>query len=186
MEGTLIKISDYHYIVVDDSEIKEGDFCYWKAVKTTFEAVKDSLGRLPKKDDGSFKITHSTQPLNKDFNDWFDVQIITLSEVQELIDGYSIEKMAKKEMSNRYFKDEIPDAINDFKLGFKAHKELVKDKLFTIEDMMDAMGYAAAMDNTRPIQELKEEAEQYIRTKKLLKTEWEVEFDNEGKIKLKP
>lgn len=58
----LIKLTKDHYVIVDDSEIKEGDWYYWEITKTIQIAKLDSLNRLPKNSDGSKKITHSTQP----------------------------------------------------------------------------------------------------------------------------
>ena len=156
----MIKLWDNHYIVIDDSEIKEGDFCYWKAVKTTFEAVKDSLGRLPKKDDGSFKITHCSRPLSSKPH-YASYGIITVSEAEQIM-------------------REHIDAISSKMI-------IRKEYLFTYENMLDAMGYAAAMDNTRPIQELKEECIQYIinHTKKTYNSrECKVKINERGKIEL--
>lgn len=49
------------------------------------------------------------------------------------------------------------------------------DKKFTLEDMMNLAGYCAAMDNRRPIENLKEEAEYYIQS--LTKQEYFCELD---------
>lgn len=123
----MIKLSEEHYIIVDDSEIKEGDWSYFPFNKE-ISIASEEKGIHP----DSKRITHSTQPLNKDFNDWFDVQIITLSEIQELIYGYSVEKMAEKWLSLNYGDVLCGYAMMDgYMEGFKAHKELVKDKLFT-------------------------------------------------------
>jgi len=59
----LIKINTDHYIVVDDSEIKEGDWTYHH-VKGIYEARVDGAYTNQK------KITYSTQPL----------ELLTLSE----------------------------------------------------------------------------------------------------------
>jgi hypothetical protein len=77
----LIKIDTYHFVVVDDSEIREGD---WVLTKENTIHQVDYVDAYTKINEWK-KITHSTQPLNTKFNDWFDAQIITLQEVKELI-----------------------------------------------------------------------------------------------------
>lgn len=52
----LIKISNNHYIVVDDGEIKEGDYKYHHALGIRKALVDGNYTN-------TFKITHSTQPL---------------------------------------------------------------------------------------------------------------------------
>jgi hypothetical protein len=54
----MIKLSDTHYIVVDDSEIKEGDWCVYKTGEIIQYLVKLNTDNLR-------KITHSTQPLER-------------------------------------------------------------------------------------------------------------------------
>ena len=107
----LIKLKEDHYIVVDDSEIKEGDWYYWEVTKTIQIAKLDSLNRLPKSSDGSKKITHSTQPLNcncsnrgykldtncAERNHCFGkVQYLPVQEVKELIGEVDVEKKYRK------------------------------------------------------------------------------------------
>lgn len=76
--------------------------------------------------------------------DWFDVQIISLSEIEEAVYGYSIEEIALEKYPIHVFrKGEVGTDLSylnrkSFTDGFKTHRELVKDKLFTIEDMEKA------------------------------------------------
>jgi len=77
----LIKINTDHYVVVDDSEIKKGDWTYHH-VKGIYKAVTDDAYTNQK------KITHSTQPLeytNEDHLHWDKIKHISLQEVKELI-----------------------------------------------------------------------------------------------------
>ena len=53
------KIKQHLYILSDD-EIKEWDWYYWSVTNTIQKAIKDSLGRLPKIEDGSKKIIATT------------------------------------------------------------------------------------------------------------------------------
>jgi hypothetical protein len=218
--GKLIKLSDNHYIVADDSEIKEGDF---RCQKSTFldgtsKTIKDyhnavwEIKQTTKKElpyvhraqygknsmdgiCGCYKITHSTQPLipntkgvtaaNHSEYVLGNIKPLSLSEVEEVIYGYSVEKMA--ENFANYAMEEMQWAsrmkrctISSYIQGFKAHQELVKDKLFNLNEVLEEMCL---------LSESKDE-EKYIikafkRYKKIKqsKTEWDVEFID-GKIKL--
>lgn len=99
----LIKIKEEHYVIVDDSKTKEGDFiadfrldCRILISKWNEE---DSI-------DGFFfdakKITHSTQPLEPIVTDnsFKNYEFISLQEVKEIIsempNGNKIDSMAEK------------------------------------------------------------------------------------------
>lgn len=195
----LIKLSDTHYIVVDDSEIKESGSIFNINTK---EIIINWQGH------GSMdwwkKITHSTQPLvhpncciskegitnmNKGCSErngcLGNKQIIPLSEVEEAINGYSVE-----ELINNKLKSEIE--FGNIRLnqtlvysigledGFKVHQELVKDKLLlTDKDLFDFLYFAkthSQFTDGAIINKFKETL--------LPKTEWDIELDEQGKIKL--
>lgn len=98
----LIKLSDNHYIIVDDSEVNEGDICY----KFNEQKITTITGKSKwtHKDDYSIacdntnyyihhsyvsKITHSTQPLEL-------IKPLSISEVEKLINNdklFTIEDM---------------------------------------------------------------------------------------------
>ncbi len=172
----LIKLSDTHYIIVDDTEIKEGDI-FIHPDKTIERASRDLDGR------GLNKITHSTQPLELSTSHintgkyHFDkIKYLSLSEVEEVINGYSVEKMAE---SKYPYKLSSNARKKGFIEGFKTHQELVKDKLFTIEDLEKALSQAflACQDGYD------------ITTKEIIqsllpKTEWDIEIDKNNKITL--
>ena len=134
----LIKINN-HYYIVDDSEIKEGDWYIClssmhpkKCVKCdnnkNSKWVEDYLGN---QDQLKFsnKITHSTQEgIGEQLN---------LNDIEELVNGYSIREMAEidahlvwnDETTFENEQRELNGHIIGFIEGFKAHKELSKDKL---------------------------------------------------------
>jgi hypothetical protein len=96
----LIKLSDTHYIVVDDSEIKESDLCYDKEGNRGYNNIKYVVKCL-RTDVNSYwnkhckKITHSTQPLEEDVEfigktpkiklGFVNIKPLSLSEVEEAI-----------------------------------------------------------------------------------------------------
>ncbi len=197
----LIKISTTHYIIVNDSGIKEGDWCY--------NNVFNSILRIDEKLDNYtylsgdkkvwFKITHSTHCLNcksYDFSSvgtygntsytcnhcthkWGDRKPLSLSEVKEVISGYSVEKMALEYYPITEFEDEFDYRYRlGFIEGFKVYQELVKDNLFTIDDIKKAMMYGmySIQYNTEIAHE------QFIKSL-LSPTEWNVDFVDD-KIKL--
>lgn len=187
----LIKLSDTHYIVVDDSEINVNDFITDKYKVWQWKDNSSLLGRK--------KVTHSTQPLEECgeelVNDeWIPayvfgdtVERLPLSEVEEVINGYSVEKIAKdlfgydKNVSLPHYDIEV----NNWLLGFKAHQELVKDKLFTVEEAVEftmkmLAQYIQGNTNIWNRQLLEES----IKNSMVLKTEWNIKFDENGKIKL--
>jgi hypothetical protein len=178
----LIKLSETHYIIVDNSEIKEGDWCL-------------DMNRIVFKHENHFpisigqrKITHSTQPLeNINFVDEAEGKIIpkikplSLSEVEEAIDGYSVEKMAEKEFNIKHQSDETRWKKALWKDGFNAHKELVKDKLLiTDKDFFNFLYFAKTHSQYSDEAIVKEFIDKFLKKK----TEWDVEFDEQGKLKL--
>lgn len=79
MKQTLIKITDDHYVVVDDSEIKKGDWVldvYDNSIKLIPNTVI-----LPLDKDYWKKVTHSTNIITNSMG------ILYLSEIKELIGG---------------------------------------------------------------------------------------------------
>lgn len=159
----LVKLKD-HYYVVDDSEIKEGDFCITdNTIIQMNNRVAVILANQQKEKYGTksfFKITHSTTPLN-------GVILLSHSEIEELVNGYSVEEMAEQAITNN---------PKDWIKGFKAHESLVKDKLFTIENMREAF-----FDMKYPHDEVDF---QHLLQRKGYKTEWDIEIDENNKITL--
>lgn len=189
----LIKLSDQHFIIVDDSEIKEGDY-YFHTLSKKVERAIHCHGR---KTHPYPKITHSTQPLEEFICNggikrigWVNIIPISLSEVEEAIYGCSVEKMAEKQFPDETtpgWKDSFsPRERRGYITGFNTHKELVKDKLFTIEDMRKALSvvYRDWYQDTGHSENTEDEYYDRIIQSLLPKTEWEIQFDEQGKIKL--
>lgn len=210
----IIKLSDTHYIICDDSEIKEGDYmvlnydhpsgkvrkCHY-IVNNGHEDqlmidAKDDFGWGFCKRDQVFKITHSTEPFEegcKKCNGFCEQCIeltnsIELSEIEELVNGYSVEKMGESRFGiereevphwRSYIDNDTLSKIKGYVKGFEAHQELVKDKLFTEEDMKKAYrkGFLFGdSDNTYYFDNLIESLKP--------KTEWNIIIDENKKISL--
>jgi hypothetical protein len=205
MKGKLIKLSDTHYIIVDDSEIKEGDWMFnYSGVKYNEQVVSQCTknaainwqqnmhinNETKSIRDCIKKITHSTQSIENhpdlDYPFFHNVDSISLSEVEEAINGYSVEKMAKQDyqqynLSAHHGNSTKQDYYDCFIRGFKAHQELVKDKLFTIKDIDNA--YIQGRNDESISGNKKKMREEYLQSL-LPKTEWDIEFNEQGKIKL--
>ena len=180
---TLIKLSETHYIIVDDSEIKEGDFYFDNSVFKNDIIMGRGLYQMKypnwgKEGQGNCKkITHSTKPLERikigmtyEEEGWYKIKSIPLTDVKEAIYGYSW----KTEFEKAYLTYGAEQY--SFYLGFNAHKELVKDKLFTIEDMMKGIQFG--IDNCHyglqhETKSKQEKIHNFIQSLLLPKTEWE-------------
>jgi hypothetical protein len=203
----LIKLSDTHYIVVNDSEIKEGDLVYHSEVSQEYTIVnplKEGADRYSKGQhvakgiynhvpttnewyNKERKITHSTEPLEEieDSEVWEDgkylgadyafqeIEYLSLSEVEEALHitpyGCSVEKLA--ENAYPFCNKEVRKL---FVSGFRAAMELNKDKLFTIEQVFNAIGMAIGMWS--PTHASFEEGWKEKITQLLLKTEWYIKI----------
>ena len=164
----LIKINIDHYVVVDDSEIKEGD---WFINETN--NIEQGIGNYPYKSlsPECKKITPSTQPLE-------GVELLSLSEVKKLIGEVDVEKKAEK-----WFESQGHNIYNHYNTmpsyvsGYNQALEDNKEKKYTEEDIDKA--YWAGMQF---IGEDKGSFGEFIQSLQP-KTEWEVEFVD-GKLKL--
>ena len=178
----LIKINEGHYIVVDDSEIKNGEWMYDETPEKGFEEVRQLISNSLYQGGGYWKITRSTQPLEGgtvihgiEHKQFIQIKYLDISEVEESIYGYNLEDLAFKAFKNQdkwtwsQFKD-------IFLYSIKYHKELVKDKLFTVEEVKKYHNIMCLHGNVK--------GEEYIQSL-LPKTEWEIkEITPEGKIVL--
>jgi len=200
----LVKIGT-HYYVVDDSEIKEGDSmllkmehpsgrirkCHYIIDGGDFEqlmidANSDEGCGFCKRDE-VLKITHSTENLE-------GVIKINLSDVEEAINGYSIVDMSDEIATLLYnperHKDLSIKALLNiaYQEGFKACQELMKDKLFTANDMYSAYNaggndgalHESLMDyeshDSTDAEEFSKSASEEFKNSLLPKTEWEIEI----------
>lgn len=172
----LLKLSDTHYIVVDDSEIKEGDWVINNLDKLIGQTIRP-ISTAEVNDKEYSKITHSTKPL-LDKPHYADYGMLTLSEVEEAIYGYSVEKMAEKR-----YNESLPNQQMAFhcrmgyKEGFKAHQKLVKYKnIEVIELLKNITDWSSFKEH--PIGKQAQRALDIL----LPKTKWDVEFDEQGKL----
>lgn len=191
----LIKINPEHYIIVDDSEIKEGDYKYHH-VKGIVKAICNGAYT------NEFKITHSTQPFNcncsnkgyrldtncAERNHCFDkIQYLSLQEVKELIGEAN---MDITDIAFKAYQKQDTWTWTQFQyifpLGYNQALEDNKEKKYTEEDMKTAFSrYAFVSTNNQPYNEdeLLTEFYEFIQSLQP-KTEWEVEIVD-GKLKLK-
>ena len=223
MKTKIIKLSDTHYIGVDNSEIKVGDIVAEKLLTGGYELFEihtpNDIDEVRQK-----KVTHSNQPLeNINFVDEAEGKIIpkikplSLSEVEEAIYGYSVEKMAEKQFpypidikdkNDKIIKTKGVKPFNHAKIeryrriwcqGFNARKELVKDKFVlseqqilelierarVIKDGKDEFDLEGILGLTEVCTHNMDVEHSTSIIKSLLpKTEWEVKFNEQGKIVL--
>ena len=177
----LIKIDSAHFIIVDDSEIKVGDWIFYPVTKT----ILRWNGNMPLRNE-DLKLTHST--IGYMFQD--DILPLSQVEVEELVYGYSVEKRANSHavQSGCEYKEDLVRISKAYQTGFKAHQELVKDKLFTVEDIEEAhksgIEYGKSLySQTNYDSKLAITSKQYIQSL-LPKTEWNISIDEYNKITL--
>lgn len=165
----LIKIKQDYYVVAGETNINVGD---WITDKYKVWKWNDDCSLLGRK-----KITHST---NVSIEDYWNVIEISLSEVKELIGEVDVEKKAREEILYNDQKREW------WKQGYVKALEDNKDKKYTEGQLIWAIqeaygdGKNYEFDNNE-IDETIESIKKFLQSK----TEWEVQFDENGKLKLK-
>jgi hypothetical protein len=194
----LLKLSEAHYIVVDDCKIEVNYWC----------VLLDSVGNIfsvpqqytnPKNqnlNEGMKRITHSTQPLEiitalpdtgqgevteLSYN---KIKPLSLLEVEELIYGYNVQTMAKQQTIIDEFNSE-----KSYVNGFNAHKEIVKDKLLSIQLYSNNNHLEWIYNRMIEVHGENPNYDYMIAFKKIIQslfppTEWDVTFDEQGKLKL--
>lgn len=190
----LIKLSDSHYIIVDDFEIKEGDYDFSKNYRTITLVDKERLEMhmMPVSKGLYSKVTHTTQPIDGDGTGacFINIKQILQAEIEEAIYGYT--KMAWKLFGGSFeargvdSEEEADRTVNFGIECIKAQQELSKDKLFTVEDLKFALTMAqkTVITDLRSEERVLEFTVEEIIKSVLPKSEWDVEFiDN--KIVLK-
>jgi hypothetical protein len=177
----LIKINEVQYTVVDETGVKTLPYkslffdTNSRLVGQYFQGDVDVCWR---------KITHSTQPLEEyehpdgGYEFVFNkIQPLSLSEVEELVYGYSVKKMADNQLGG------LPPAVGAYEAyirGFKAHQEIVKDKnKESIQLLTNITEWCSFME--QPI--IGNQAQRALDLL-LPHAEWNVEFDENGKLKL--
>ncbi len=167
----LIKITNDHYVVVDDSEIKDTDY--------VFNTLHKVIAYGPSGNFYDKKITHSTQPVEPIVTEdsFKSYDFIPLQEVKELIGEVDVEKKVKE----YYKKDTTLNNPSSFKAGYNQALEDNKEKKYTDEDIDKAISWAinSGRDGKVTITDI----DNFIQSLQP-KTEWEVEL-MDGKLKLK-
>ena len=197
---TLKKLTNDHYIIVDDSEIKINDWVY------SMDGVHQYFGLILNTEPLPKKIIYSTQPLEQGYGCeikeglmlrnvgkelCYDlIKPLSLSEVKELIGEVDMEKKeiiltdSQKEllkMGSVFYKDSsviyyLPYIIINENNKWYIQLEDNKEKKYTEEDLRKAYYYGKSMMTPQNF-------EKFIKSLQP-KTEWEVEFVD-GKLKLK-
>jgi hypothetical protein len=196
----MIKLTEEHYILVDDSEIKIGDIVSEKLLTGEYELFEihtlNDIDKVRQK-----KVTHSNQPLGKPlfFTNAFESELslsvnglndtvienwgckkLSLSEVKELLGVVDVEKKAEKWHNS--VDSTYPDVWNRRKESYKAAFESGyyqalednKEKKYTEEDVIKMIEKSRTTGLTA----------EYLILAHQPQTEWEVEFID-GKLKLK-
>ena len=201
----LIKINAEHYIICDDSEIKEGD---WVLTQEKTIHQVDYVDAYTKINDWK-KITHSTQPFEDagistsvGYIPVYDkIAPISLLEVKELIGMVDVEK--KKQEYLQKVKEDIKNKPQDIRIGIlggsdfgfiEGYNQAVEDnmdKVYTevnvivvrnkLVDMLPT-GNVTSWDMIQAVANYTRWFDEYIQSLQP-KTEWEVEFVN-NKLKL--
>jgi len=190
MKQTLIKITDDHYVVVDDSEIKEGDWClyankfggkficqayvYERTLMFDDGSFKRSLGEgiTPQKDECK-KITHSTVPKGMMLIE--GIKRLSLQEVKELIGEVDkFELFLDREVELGLLPKNIIERIKWYYQTY--FKEDKKEKKYT-EEIFDTAIQVVGSDKVTTIRG-------FLLKHIQPKTEWEVEFNENGKLRL--
>jgi hypothetical protein len=192
MKALLIKLSEQHYVVVSDSEIKDvhpykGRFHLEKG--RTINQFPDYLTDLSE----CKIITHSTQPLESNNLyrkfDFINIKPLSLSEVEKAIYGYNFEKMAneKYHRTPEEYNEDKNLLCGGYSDGFVAAMELVKDKFILDKDKLKWLLFQVYKNSIRNPREgkqsFKEISTELIQSL-LPPTQWDIEIDEQGKIKL--
>ena len=173
MAQKLIKINQDHYVVVDDSEIKEGDYCidgYGKILP--FSDLSDFGVGYDKKT--IKKITHSTKYLNEGVELPTEIIFIPLIEVKELLGEVDVENMADLFSVNT---DGIHPADSyvakkGYMKGYNQALEDNKEKKYTEEDIRKAYDEGYSVRDAHGDRSDNMTSDEYVKSLQP-KTEWE-------------
>lgn len=174
----LIKLSADHYVIVDDSEIKEDCYALHESPLGEREIViANGQCKLDK------RITHSTQPLEyttEDHLQWDKIKRLSLSEVKELIGEVDVQQKSFAFIKEIGGTREQRLAYID---GYRDALEDNKDRKYTEQDMRTVFmhGFLLGVDRGDYSRDMEDRAMSHYTEPK---TSWEVEFID-GKLKLK-
>lgn len=167
---TLIRLEDYHFVIVNDDEIKIDDIVLENYVDGSIglehiQTLNDIHPTLQK------KVTHSSIPI-------VGISLVEKSEVKELIGEVDIEKRA--ELNGHPESSQFYSYKEGFVDGYREAIEDSKDRKYTKSDIRIAVRLATTSKYDHKLEFYSEEE-----ILKLIepKTQWEVEFVD-GKLKL--
>lgn len=198
----LIELTENHYIVVDDSEIKKHD---WYFNHPNKEICQSFFNRIPLEFGKCKKITHSTKPIETLSNGddvFIRINELNLSEAKALVGKVDVEELAEQyAKAHSIYESAQDDVAYGFREGYNQCLEDNKDKKYSEDDMIkfvnwietsqkasdyerkNRMRFECRMDGNPEIEKrLPELLNLYLQSHQPIK-EWEVEFEN-GKLKL--
>ena len=186
------KLSEDHYIVMDDSEIKKGDWYYLPRTNSVYQCKEDPTELNLERRWGVAKITHSTQPESLGMGWMQSVQPLLLSEVKEVLGIVDVNKKAWK--YNPVKKLDAAFIRAAYICGYNEALEDNKEKKYTRNEVHSLMckAFEQGLKKADVLEAGLEGKETDVECAWILtrhdstpkKTEWEVEFID-GKLKLK-
>lgn len=191
MNHLLKRINTDHYVVVDDSKIKLGDWvCFTNKSDVTYKQITQT--EVNNSYHGVQKITHSSEPIEEKDRTfmsvtfgWDKIQRLDLSYIKSLFGEVDVVELSKNETKGRVFANGVHEEVVAqmfYRKGYNQCLEDNKDKKFTEEDIERAIKYGIGVGN------LDLNANLAVSTFMLSLTQpkdtWECEFID-GQLKLK-
>ena len=190
------ELSEDHYIIMDDSEIKVGDWYYLPRTHNIYQCKEDPTELNLERRVGIAKITYSTQPESLGVGWMQSVLPILLSEVKELLGEVDVEKKALEISPIELDEDEF-DVNETHRVtwidGYNQALEDNKEKKYTRNEVHALMckAFEQGLKKADVLEAGLEGKETDVECAWILtrhdstpKTEWEVEMVD-GKLKLK-
>lgn len=180
------KLSEDHYIIMDGSEIKVGDWYYLPRTHNIYQCKEDPTELNLERRVGIAKITHSTQPESLGTGWMQSVLPLLLSEVKELLGEVDVEKKALEISPIELDEDEF-DVNETHRVtwidGYNQALEDNKERKYTEKDLRAVFmhGFLLGVDRGDYSLDMENRA---LSTYTQPPTEWEVEIVN-NKLKLK-
>lgn len=143
----LIKITDDHYVVVDETIQPVNGYYY----DSFINKIKSTNGAEYGEASHCWQITHSTQPVDNvnGFPAFIvgGVQEISLQEVKELIGEVDVEKKANEEYKDNLHNPFFTAAPMGYIKGYNQALEDKKEKKYTEKEVVDFLKWLKHLDN---------------------------------------
>lgn len=171
----LIKLSDTHFVIVDNNSdaVAKGDTVLEKYGDGSFKiATATDLSIVVNKDSNfQYKITHS-------FGKFLEGVINkSLSDAENIVYGYNYHKLAQEACISHGIQTNFVVPYTLFIDGFRTGIDLVKDKMFSLEDIKKAIRYGFDVgfcSNSLNMKKMNLESEDSFIQSLLPKTEWNI------------